>query len=118
MALPRPRPHRPPAGWSAAVSLALALAVLPVRVQAQTVTPPQEFDLQQFKAAPGEGALLSLHGTRSLAHLQVQAGLLINFGSAPLVLRTATTGAVSSAVVAHQTTAELIAAVGLFDWAE
>jgi hypothetical protein len=75
-------------------------------------------DLQQFQAAPGQGAFLNLHGSRSLVHLQVQAGLLINFGSAPLVLRNPSTGAVSTAVVAHQTTTDLMVAIGLFDWAE
>lgn len=110
IASPRFRARRLPAGSIAALAVVLALGAMPAR--AQTV------DLQQFKAAPGEGAFLGLHGARSLVHLQVQAGLVLNFGNAPLVLRTPTTGAVSTAVVAHQTTADLTVAVGLFELGE
>ncbi|HVE87812.1 MAG TPA: hypothetical protein VND93_33370, partial [Myxococcales bacterium] len=93
----------------AGIAAALLLAV-PIHARAQTV------DLQQYKPAPGAGATLSLHGARTLGHLQAQVGLSASYANAPLVLRT--TSGSGEAVVSNQATADVLAAVGLLSWLE
>ena len=90
----------------APLMLALALTASPARAQS--------LDLQQFKPAPGAGAVLDLHGARSLPNLQVQAGLSLTYANAPLVLRAPASGQ-GTAVVSNQATADVLAAIGFLD---
>jgi hypothetical protein len=88
------------------LALAAGIASAPARAQS--------LDLQQFKPAPGAGAMLDLHGARSLGSLQAQAGLSVTYANAPLVLRAPMSG-VGTAVVSNQATADVLAAIGFLD---
>jgi len=105
---PTPAPARvvTPAPELLGALLAAALWAAPARAES--------VDIQQFKPAPGAGAMLTLHGVRPLGHLTSQFGLVATYASAPLVLRTVMSGA-NQAVVSSQATADVLAAIGLLD---
>jgi len=99
------------------VSTLRATALAPLILAPALIASParaQSLDLQQFKPAPGAGAMLDLHGARSLSNLQVQAGLSLTYANAPLVLRAPVSGQ-GTAVVSSQATADVLAAVGFLD---
>ena len=73
-------------------------------------------NLQQFRPAPGPADYLTVFGTGVARHLDWNAGLYLNYANAPLRLSSMTNP--EAQVVDFQSGADVIAVLGLYDFAE
>ncbi len=100
------------------VWLAVALAFAQVGAANAQTTATGNVPVQQFAPAPGgDTNYVTVQGSSVLPHLMPSFGLYLNYAYEPLILTRLSTGE-EVKLLEHQLQADLLAALGLFDFAE
>ena len=75
-------------------------------------------DVQQFKPAPGRGALFGLHGADVPEGFGEQVGVRFSYATDPLVLQEPASGRIVGRLIDRQTTVDVLVAAGGFGFFE
>jgi outer membrane protein OmpA-like peptidoglycan-associated protein len=120
LALPLLRRRQAPRGAVGAWGLlGLLLAVFAAApASAQSATPSQGIDVQQYKPGPGLRDVLGLHSAQVGRHLDWNAGLSFNYAKDPLNFLNPRTDTFVYELVKNQFTFDLMGSIALFDWLE
>ena len=97
--------------FAGAITIAIALCAVAPRATGQAIP------VQAFQPSPHPLDYFAVSGSETIGHLGWSAGLFLNYARDPLVVRQVGGGVVQKAV-SDQLTADLMGALGLFDWLE
>mgnify|MGYP002632715354 CR=1 FL=1 len=100
--------------WVCALA-ACGLWASPCAAQVTADTQPS-IDVQRFEPVASPFGIFSVDSARTLADLQLSGGLLLDYSKDPLIFRSA--AGEETSIVGHQLAAELLFALGLFDFVE